>query len=291
MTVVFQAGERVVWWKRAFGGLTVPIQATVLAVTPRRIKIQAKDPDTTSETIVRHVTPEHLQPLEVPEDLGIVSADAATLLAAVSEQATPRQLRLFAAACCRAEWDRFTEEASRAAVQVVERCADGLASVGDLDVVRPAAYRARAAGDIAKMAADAAKRNPRRAAGMVIHVAGFAGVACDRRTLLELLWDAFGNTPFRGLCRPGERWRSMARDCDLFGNDFRPVLFDPSWRTSEVRGVATVMYDTHDFKAMPVLADALEDAGCDVARILLHCRAGRRHARGCWVLDALLAKE
>ena len=51
------------------------------------------------------------------------------------------------------------------------------------------------------------------------------------------------------------------------------------------------MYDARDFSAMPILADALQDAGCDSDDILNHCRSGGVHVRGCWVVDLVLGKE
>jgi hypothetical protein len=77
---------------------------------------------------------------------------------------------------------------------------------------------------------------------------------------------------------------------DIFGNPFRPVAFDPSWRTSSAVGVAQAMYDARDFAAMPILADALEDAGCDSPDVLAHCRGDGPHVRGCWVVDHVLGK-
>jgi hypothetical protein len=51
------------------------------------------------------------------------------------------------------------------------------------------------------------------------------------------------------------------------------------------------MYDSRDFSAMPILADALQDAGCDNTDILSHCRVeGWEHVRGCWVIDLLLGR-
>lgn len=61
---------------------------------------------------------------------------------------------------------------------------------------------------------------------------------------------------------------------DIFGNPFRPVTFSPGWRA-----------DT----AMPILADALQDAGCDNTDVLTHCRDAKQiHVRGCWVVDLVL---
>src|SRR5262245_15784081 len=78
---------------------------------------------------------------------------------------------------------------------------------------------------------------------------------------------------------------------ELFGNPFRPVTLDPSWLTSTVTALAQHMYDNRDFSAMPILADALQDAGCDSDDILNHCRQPGEHVRGCWVVDLVLGKE
>ena len=79
---------------------------------------------------------------------------------------------------------------------------------------------------------------------------------------------------------------------DIFGNPFRPVTFSPDWRTSTAVALAKSMYDSRDFSAMPILADALQDAGCDSDDILNHCRdTGGVHVRGCWVVDLVLGKE
>jgi hypothetical protein len=78
---------------------------------------------------------------------------------------------------------------------------------------------------------------------------------------------------------------------DIFGNPFRPVALDPSWRTEAVVGLARGMYEARDFAPMPVLADALEDAGCADADILAHCRGDGPHVRGCWVVDLVLGKS
>ncbi|VTR91873.1 Uncharacterized protein (Fragment) OS=uncultured bacterium PE=4 SV=1 [Gemmata massiliana] len=78
---------------------------------------------------------------------------------------------------------------------------------------------------------------------------------------------------------------------DIFGNPFRPVTFSPSWRTSTAVTLAAQMYESRDFSAMPILADALQDAGCDSADVLDHCRGPGPHVRGCWVVDLVLGKE
>ncbi len=78
---------------------------------------------------------------------------------------------------------------------------------------------------------------------------------------------------------------------DIFGNPFRPAEFSPSWRTDTTLALARTMYASRDFSAMPILADALQDAGCADERILNHCRdANQVHVRGCWVVDLVLGK-
>jgi len=78
---------------------------------------------------------------------------------------------------------------------------------------------------------------------------------------------------------------------DIFGNPFRPVAFDPAWRTDTAVSLARKMYEAREFGAMPILADALQDAGCNSDDILNHCREPGTHVRGCWVVDLVLGKE
>ena len=79
---------------------------------------------------------------------------------------------------------------------------------------------------------------------------------------------------------------------EVFGDPFRPVTFSTAWRTDTAVSIARQMYDSRDFSAMPILADALQDAGCDEEQVLTHCRdAGGMHVRGCWVVDLVLGEK
>jgi hypothetical protein len=81
---------------------------------------------------------------------------------------------------------------------------------------------------------------------------------------------------------------------DIFDNPFRPVPVDPSWLTwndGTIPRLAQTIYHERRFADLPVLADALEEAGCTNADFLDHCRRPGVHVRGCWVIDLLLAKE
>ncbi len=77
----------------------------------------------------------------------------------------------------------------------------------------------------------------------------------------------------------------------IFGNPFRPVAIAPAWLTSTVVALAKGIYDERAFDRMPILADALQDAGCDGDDILAHCRGPGPHVRGCWAVDLVLGKE
>jgi hypothetical protein len=78
---------------------------------------------------------------------------------------------------------------------------------------------------------------------------------------------------------------------DIFGNPFHPVSLDPSWLTSTVVSIARGIYADRAFDRLPILADALQDAGCENTDILAHCRGDGPHSRGCWVVDLVLGKE
>jgi hypothetical protein len=86
------------------------------------------------------------------------------------------------------------------------------------------------------------------------------------------------------------QWRQDRADIlrDLFGNPGHPVALDPEWITSTVQALAQRIYNDGAFDRMPILADALQDAGCDNDAILDHCRGPGPHVRGCWVCDLVL---
>jgi hypothetical protein len=89
---------------------------------------------------------------------------------------------------------------------------------------------------------------------------------------------------------PSPRQVQLARD--LFGNPFQHIRVDPSWLNDRnVQRLAQSTYDEQRFDILPILAEALERAGCTNIDLLSHCRRPGEHWRGCWVIDLLLAKE
>ncbi|HEV3439785.1 MAG TPA: hypothetical protein VG122_20635 [Gemmata sp.] len=102
--------------------------------------------------------------------------------------------------------------------------------------------------------------------------------------IITLLWEWVHEFPI-----PSDK-QLAAFISDIFGNPFHPVSIDQSWLTPTVLALAQQMYDSRDFSAMPILADALQDADCDNEDVLNHCRQLGEHIRGCFVVDLLLGK-
>jgi hypothetical protein len=147
------------------------------------------------------------------------------------------------------------------AVEVVESFADGLARGSALRLAYRAASRA---------ADDPSIRADFQAGG-----AARCGVDCSPGFGPEILV----NTAPIFLLDPqtkqfGRAQAELVR-C-VFGNPFRPVTVDSSWRTSTVVALAAQMYGSRDFSAMPILADALQDAGCEDEDVLTTAGATAR---------------
>jgi hypothetical protein len=99
------------------------------------------------------------------------------------------------------------------------------------------------------------------------------------------------------ITRPGRGGSGIppARQAELLreflGNPFRPISVRPAWLTADVLRLAGGAYDECRFDDLPVLADALEDAGCDASELLAHLREPGPHVRGCWAFDLILGKS
>ena len=94
---------------------------------------------------------------------------------------------------------------------------------------------------------------------------------------------------------PGEQRRQCQLVRCIFGNPFRPLPWlNPAWLAWEggiVAKLAGAMYDERAFDRLPILADALEEAGCTEVALFTHLRGPGPHVRGCWALDLLLGKS
>ncbi len=116
------------------------------------------------------------------------------------------------------------------------------------------------------------------------------------RAQVEMLCDLFGDylgspgsmggwVPM-GQFMGGERWCLLPTRRRV---EVRPEWL--AWNGGAASRLARHAYDAEAFDTLPILADALEEAGCTDADILAHLRSPGFHVRGCWVLDAILGKE
>ena len=114
----------------------------------------------------------------------------------------------------------------------------------------------------------------------------------DAPTEPDRLGDANGPATMSLMARATANAGSKSRAVrDLIANPFVSIEWKPDWGTSTVLDLARTIYDRRAFELMPILSDALLDAGCDHQMIQEHCRCGRPHARGCWVLDVILGRS
>jgi hypothetical protein len=201
------------------------------------------------------------------EDEWSACADPELMRRFLHDKASARKQRLFACACCRRIWDLLADERSRLAVEVSERHADRLLPRSALAVARKAAYEAIAPREgVEGWAADAAYR------------------AASASNMLLASWSARQARPQEGTIHP-----LLLRD--VFGPlPFRPVAVEAPWKTPAMIALAQTAYAERQFENLPVLGDALEEAGCTEPAILSHLRGPGPHVWGCWVLDLVLGK-
>jgi hypothetical protein len=192
----------------------------------------------------------------------------------VRDTAHPRKLRLFACAICRALWDRITNEDCRRGVEVAEAVADGEATE---------ASRASAQSKVNATLDESGQRDLLRL--------GVSHALTKRKADASFAAEVVSHNSLCVVKGPKLRRTQAELIRCIFGNPFRSApAFDAAWRTAAVVSLAQQMYESRDFGEMPILGDALEDAGCDNDGVLSHCRGSGPHARGCWVVDLVLGK-
>jgi hypothetical protein len=224
----------------------------------------------------------------VDEHTWLHGSDLERMLDSLQDGATDRKLRLLACACLREVWGLLKEERSRAGLVVNERYADGLATANELEHAAIAARKVddpAAKGVWPARGVEDSRWRARRAA------AAAAGAAERAAAWAALKESPEAVAPAMQAAGEAARRRHCALLRDAFGNPFRPVAAQPAWRTRDAVALATAIYQERAFDRLPILGDALEDAGCASADVLDHCRRPGPHARGCWVLDLLLGRS
>jgi hypothetical protein len=196
------------------------------------------------------------------------------------------------------------DEMARRVVLIAERVADGLESPERLEAVQPPRETSTASIACAACfcanqpdpfwAARLASDTGRGARGTEAYYAALTPVPDDWEGEEPVFCSEEETVAMEAALALAEAAEGKAQADllrDIFGNPFRPAALQPSWQTSEVVGLASTAYEERAFDRLPILADALEDAGCDNADILTHLRGPGRHVRGCWALDLLLGKS
>jgi hypothetical protein len=198
--------------------------------------------------------------------------DPTPMLDFLRGKASKRKFRFFACACWRRAWRLLTNEEDRNAVLVAERFADGLVSAEEL----PEAFDENGQDARPYVCYPAASDAPYHAdVASYMCAREFAGSADD--------WEAIFAT---------ERGRQADLVREVFGllpSGCLPI--NATWLSSTVSDLASTIYDERAFDRLPILADALEEAGCTDTEILAHCRSEGPHVRGCWAVDLILGKE
>jgi hypothetical protein len=217
------------------------------------------------------------------EDEWLTSTNRVPMLHEIAGKVRIRKLYLFMAACCRRVWRWIDDPRSRRAIEAIEQYVEG-------EIDREALAQARQAAECA-LGDDPTTTQP-----------GWPSRAVFRRRMAALL----ATNPLRGrksdalivnevADSAGALKRQEAEQCRLLrcivGNPFRPVPLEPSWRTSTAVAMAQRIFAERRFELLPILADALEDAGCENGDVLTHCRGEGVHALGCWVVDLVLGKK
>jgi hypothetical protein len=236
---------------------------------------------------------------DIPEEGWLQSTEISTLYHFLAHRPdiTDRKWLLFALGCAQSVFP-LLDERCRNVLHHIERFADGPGTAEDLEIARR----------LASQAYDDAQperkwRPPEDVVRLITmqdqplsQIAGCVESAV-RGVIAQQAWkDAQGK---------GRRYQDKMRErawqeqgtvnlslfrC-VFHNPFRPLIADARWLTNAVVALAAGIYDDRAFDRLPILADALEEAGCTDADILGHSRGPGPHVRGCWVIDLLLGKK
>lgn len=238
----------------------------------------------------------------------------------LTRQQLERKIRLFLVACARRVWHQFSDERSKTAIEVVERYADGLATRDELEKAHSAAVDANREACLTHAANGWAKTH-------IAYVAADLAVEASYVTFLRLGFTSCLNGASDAVSATAQHWNAPHFDRevpggpgdrselteevveqlqrqesavqadslrDIFGNPFHSAAISPSW-LAWIEGAAAkltqAIYDARRFDDLPILADALEEAGCTDPTVLAHCREPGLHIRGCWVLDLVRSRK
>src|SRR5262245_29253132 len=211
------------------------------------------------------------------------SNDPLWMLEFLQGKVSNRKLKLFAVACCRRSRDFNTDMGYRNVVDLEEKEADGFAIADDFRIAVEPDVPSGNNFDVQLVPSVLLSNSLEAAKDAVTEAVESAA------------WNIAYSSGFWHSIRDNEQATLATLLRDIVGNPLLPLLgIDSSWlawNEGTILKLARRIYDERAFDDLPILADALEDAGCDNADILAHCRGPGPHVCGCWVVDLLLAKE
>lgn len=240
----------------------------------------------------------------------LACTDPGPMLAFLKGKASERKLRLFAVACCRKVWHLLSSH-GRAGVEVIERFADNEATPDELAKVHreaknygDAVYERSQKLNPRSLENDLAYRDSQQAwlvscaaassddfPGMVVIYS--SQCACREMAGYVPTQDDTAFADWYRLVDADKRIQaSLLRE--IIGPRLPPVAMPPSWlawHDGTVVKLAEAIYHEQAFERLPILGDALEEAGCTNHDMLDHCRGAGPHLRGCWLVDAILGKD
>jgi hypothetical protein len=205
---------------------------------------------------------------------------------------SPRKVRLFVVSCVWRIIDLLDDSRSKKAIKVAARFADGVADENELRHAYALAGNAAVRRDPGRVAAQFAAA-PHLDWGDVRWAIHYVTVAIRSAAEKADRAKRIANPGAWMAIQKREQAEQVALLRDSIGNPFRPTVTElllQTWNCVAVTRMAQTIYDERRFSDLPILADALEEAGCDNADLLAHCRGPGPHARGCWVVDLLLGK-
>jgi hypothetical protein len=221
----------------------------------------------------------------------LAATDPMPMLEFLRGKASDRKIRLLLCAIGRLMPDCYVREEEAAALQIAERYADSQATLDELNHCR-----------------NQLKRIWVRNSSKYVPIGWSSLLVCSRRMVMQSCFELCSRTVRARIVETGaeptwerdrqQRQTLLRRErpifarllCELLGNPFRPMLVNPDWLTSTVVSLAEGIYADRSFDRLPILADALQDAGCENDDILDHCRQPGEHVRGCWVVDLLTGR-
>ena len=240
----------------------------------------------------------------------LAGTDPQPMIEFLRRGASDRKVRLFAVACCRRVWASLEHEEFREAVRKAELFADGLVDRDEMDQAHGKALaifgklRSKDNGPGGALTASAFPAPPKSVMERIADALddpwwedeldkgdALGPAFVTARHAARAAADLEGEKHvFESPVAIAEQHEQAALVQCLFGNPFRPPPGRGAWLTPAISALADAIYAQHAFDRMPQLGDALEAAGCADSGLIVHCRSGRVHARGCWVVDLLLGK-